>query len=112
MAPETARVERERNARREQELPDLELGSPRSGLLEVVAHLVRGRRPHCGVVERRAVPAQDTTFPLGAADHDVGRIELGPLVPTHLEGHDLAEPALGAVLEHDVRAGLQPQLVE
>ena len=114
---ETTRIEGERHAGRQQQLPDLEPGSSRRGLLEVVADLVGRRRPHSGVVERRAVPAQHTALPLRAANHDlravcplagVGRSELGPLVPAHLEGHDLAESALGALLEHDVRAGLQP----
>ena len=72
-------------------------------------------------MERRAVAAQHTALALRAADHDLGALrrpagvgcgELGPLVPAHLEGHDLAEPTLGALLEHDVRAGLQLQSVE
>ena len=121
VAPETARVERERHAGREQVLPDLEAGSPRRGLLEVVAYLVGSRRPHRGVVERRPVAAQHTALALGAADHDLGAVrraagvgpcELGPLEPAHPEGHDLAESTLGSLLEHDVRAGLQLQSVE
>ena len=91
------------------------------GLLEVVANLVGGRRPHGGVVERRAVAVEDAALPLRAADHDLGaalgsvgtgRGEVGPRVPADLEGHDLAEPAVGALLEHDVRARLQQQSVE
>ena len=121
VAPETARVERERHAGREQQLADLEPGSPRSGCLEMVAHLVGGRGSHDGVVERQPVAAQDPALALGAADHDlgavrrsagVGRGEPEPLVPAEPERHDLAEPGLGALLEHDVRARLHSQPVE
>ena len=121
VAPETARIEEERHARSKQQLAYLEPGPPRGRFLEVVAHLVGRRRPHRSVVEGRAVPAQDTAFPFRATDHDVGAVrssiaaghgELGPLVPAQLEGHDLAESSLEALIEHDVRAGLQPQTVE
>jgi len=62
-------------------------------------------------------PTEHTAFPLCAADYDlraerplagIRRTEFRPLVPAHLQRHNLAEPALGALLEHDVRAGLQP----
>ena len=117
MAPETTRVEGERHARRKQQFPDLEPGLPRGGFVKVVTYLVGRRRPHRGVVERRAVAAKDTALSLGAADHDpgavcgtvgVGRGEIRPLVPAHVERYDLAKPALGALFEHDVRARLQP----
>ena len=119
--PEAAGVECERYARGEHQLPDLEPGSPRGGLLEVDADLVGRRRPHRGVVERRAVAAQDPALALGAADHDlrpvcelaaVGRVELEPLLPADAERDDLAEPALGALLERDVRARLQRETVQ
>ena len=86
MAPEAAGIERERDAVGEQQLPDLEPGSPRSGLLEVLADLVRRRRAHGRVVERRAVAAQDAAFALGAADHDLRPVrELVLLARAELE---------------------------
>jgi len=64
---------------------------------------------------------QHPPLPHRTADHDLGALcsfagigcgKLGPLVPAHLELHDLAEPAVGTLLEHDVRARLQLKSVE
>ena len=117
---EATGVERERHARREQQLPDLQPGSPRCRLLEVVAHLVGRRRPHRGVVERRAVPAQHTAFALGAADHDLRRCTPRRRRLKRARAPGAGPPrgsrpvlaGLGALLEHDVRAGLQLQTVQ
>ena len=67
-------------------------------------------------MERCAVAAEDATFALGAANHDLRPVrELAFVVRSQLEGvlladaerDDLAEPTLGALLERDVRACLQ-----
>ena len=101
--PESAGIERERHAGCKQQLPDLEPGAPWGGLLEVRSYLVRRRRSHGGVVERRAVAAEDATLALGAADHDLRPVgELAFVVSSQLEGvlladaerDDLAEPTL------------------
>ena len=119
MAAEAAGVERERHAGGEHQLPDLELSPPGRRLLEVGAHLLRRRGPNGRVVERRAVAVQDPALALGAANRDLRPVPAG-VVSSELEGmlladaerHDLAEAALGALLERDVRAGLQREPVQ
>ena len=121
MPPETTRVEGERDAGREQQLPDLEPGSPG-------AVCSRWSRTSSGVAGRTVAswndePSPSRTRPSPSAPRittwarlcgstGVGRGEVGSLVPADVEGHDLAEPAVGALLEHDVRAGLQLEAVQ
>ena len=121
MAPETARVEGERNAGRKQQLADLEACSLWSRCLEMVAYLVCARRAHDGVMEGQPVTAQDLALSDGGTDHDLGAVlgsagfgggEIDPLLLAQTERHDLAEPSLGPLLERDVRARLHTETAE
>ena len=120
--PEPARVEGERDAGREQQLPDLRAGlaaEPRSGRVARTSSGVAGRtvaswngQPSPSRTTPSPSAPRITTWARLAAPPASATASSGPLGPGDLEGHDLAEPAVVALLEHDVRARLQLESVQ
>ena len=79
------------------------------------------RGPGSGVVERRAVALEHDALALGVAQEDarvdgdvVGERDrqVGALAAGRLQGDQLPEPRLAPVLEHDVAAGLEGEVVQ
>ena len=102
----------------EQQLADLEPGSPRSGLLEVGADLLGGRRAHVASWNGEPSPLRTSPSPSAPRITTWARCATsprlrrgpGPCCSADAERHDLAEPPLGALLERDIRARLQTRV--
>ncbi len=112
MPAEARGVELERHARRERELPDRQRGALRARPVEPGGHLVRPRRTHGRIVEWSPVPLEHRAVPAAEADPDLRQPRPGAIVAAELEREQLTQPVAAVALDHDVRAGLELQVVQ